>query len=574
MPDQLELDEIYEDLVDLDSAEDRLEVLIELGQELEELPEEERASENQVLGCQSMVWLVPKLESDRIYFRATSDAPMVRGLIAVLSAAYNGKTPQEILEFGIEEFFDKIQLRSFISPMRSNGLNSIIARIKELAVLARDNASTNVADSKQDNPSTVSTVAGKAGPDRAWRRVADCRTDFPFLHQQHPCGKEVAYLDNAASSQRPASVIDAMSAVYQEHYSNVHRSGHHWADLTTRKMEDAREAVRSFVNANSTKEVVFTSGTTAAINLVARSWGDVAIQPDDEILLTEMEHHSNIVPWQQLAAQKGATIRWVPITADYQIDIEQFQSAMNPRVKLVAMSAVSNVLGTINPVQELVAIAHEHGAAVLVDAAQAAPHGGLDVANWDADFVVFSGHKILGPSGIGVLFGKQEVLESMPPFLGGGNMIRNVTFEGFEPADLPHRFEAGTGPITEVIGLGSAIEYLGCFKPIEILEHERKLTKLAEERLRRVPNLKIFGPSIDAKVGIITFTIPGIHPDEIGRFLDANGVAVRVGHHCAMPLHDRLGIDSSCRASFYIYNTEEDVERFVSTIERIAKRRA
>jgi len=377
-------------------------------------------------------------------------------------------------------------------------------------------------------------------------------------------------LDSAASSQRPRQVIEAMSRVYSEHYSNVHRSGHELAAETTSAMEASRNALARFINAPESESIVFTSGTTSSINMVARAWGDANVSSGDEILLTEMKHHSNIGPWQQLAQRTGAVIKWLPINEDYELALERLPSLLSKRTKIVAVTAVSNVLGTVNPVRQIVDLAHASGSLVLVDAAQSIPHGGCDVQSLDADFVVFSGHKMLGPTGIGVLYGKKAILNAMPPFLGGGNMIKSVSFDGFEPADSPHRFEAGTPPIVEAIAIKPAIEFLEAIGGEEILEHERKLVGMVHDRLSKINRVKIYGPAVEAKSGIVTFTLDGLHPDEIGRRLDAQGIAIRVGHHCAMPLHQRLGLSTSCRASFYLYNTIDDASRFCEAIERLS----
>jgi cysteine desulfurase/selenocysteine lyase len=333
-------------------------------------------------------------------------------------------------------------------------------------------------------------------------------------------------------------------------------------------MEEARRALASWLQAESSAQVIFTSGTTASINTVARSWGDANLKPDDEIVLTEMEHHSNIVPWQQLAQRTGAQIRWLKVRDDYQLDIESLDAILSPRTKIVALTAVSNVLGTINPVGAIVQAAHRVGAKVLVDAAQSVPHASVSALQWDADWVVFSGHKMLGPTGIGVLFGKRELLESMPPFLGGGNMIKSVSKTGFVHADLPHRFEAGTGPIVEAIAMKPALEYLTRVGSQAILEHERHLARKAIEGLGSIRGLRILGPSIENKTGIVSFVVDGIHSDQIGHYLNASGVAIRVGHHCAMPLHERFGLSATARASFYFYNTEAEVDAFITATIR------
>ena len=608
---RVDLEEIREEIADLDTPQDRLAYLIELGQSLPDLPEKYQIEDFRVLGCQSMVWVVPKIEGDRIEFIGSSDAPMVRGLVAILIAAYSGKSPSDILAFPIEALFDELHLKAFLTPMRSNGLHSMVQRIQAIAqgALASPMAASTAEPTARTatgasargsigpviqsaasmekacplDPSGVNTPCGIAiapSPPKVlwadWAKlpaisIEGCRKDFPVLAATLPCGKPWIYLDNAASAQRPNSVLDCMDRVYKNHYANVHRSGHQLAAETTEAMENARRILAQWMNLESTDQVIFTPGTTAGINLVARSWGDVNLRPGDEIVLTEMEHHSNIVPWQQLAQRTGAVIRWIEVLDDYTLDLSSLDRIFNSRTKLLSVTAVSNVLGTINPVRVLADAAHRVGAKVLVDAAQSAPHGKVTPAEWDADWVVFSGHKMLGPTGIGVLAGKRDVLESMPPFLGGGNMIKSVTKAGFEQADLPHRFEAGTAAIVEAIALKPALEYLMRIGTEQILTHERRLTIRAIEGLSTIKNLKVLGPSDIAagkKTGIVSFVLPGIHADQIGQYLNASGIAIRVGHHCAMPLHQRFGLGVSARASFYFYNTESEVDAFVTAVDR------
>lgn len=395
------------------------------------------------------------------------------------------------------------------------------------------------------------------------------RPDFPILGQTVRDGAALVYLDNAASSQRPTQVIQAIVETYERHYANVHRGIHWLADHATDLYENAREAVRRFISAPSREEIIFTSGTTAGINLVARSWGDANVHPGDEILLTEMEHHSNLVPWYQLAERTGATVRHVPVTDDGRLDLEAFDRLLTRRTRLVAVTALSNVLGTINPIAEIIRRAHDAGALVLVDGAQSVPHRATDVAALDADFLAFSGHKMLGPSGIGVLYGKRDLLEAMPPFLGGGSMIRRVTLEGFEPADVPARFEAGTPAIVPAIGLGAAIEYLERVGLDAIGDHERTLTRRAHEVLASVGGVRVLGPGPEQTGGIVSFVMDRIHPHDVAQLLDRHGVAIRAGHHCAMPLHRRFRIAATSRASFYFYNTLEEIDRFGEALQQV-----
>ncbi|HEY5314391.1 MAG TPA: cysteine desulfurase, partial [Pirellulales bacterium] len=403
------------------------------------------------------------------------------------------------------------------------------------------------------------------------------RADFPILATLLHEGVPLVYLDNAATTQRPRQVISAIVDVYEKHYANVHRGIHWLSDQSTDLFENARERVRRFINAAAREEVIFTPGTTEAINLVARSWGDANVRPGDEILLSEMEHHANLVPWQQLAARTGAVLRHIPITDDGQLMLEELPKLLSEKTRLVAIAAISNVLGTINPIAEIVRQAHAAGALVLVDAAQSAPHGTTDVQQLGADFLAFSGHKMLGPSGVGVLYGRRALLEAMPPFLGGGSMIRRVRLDSFEPAELPAKFEAGTPPIVPAIGLGAAIEYLEHVGMQAIHEHELLLTRRAHAVLADQPGLRFLGPAPEHKGGIVSFTVEGMHAHDIAQLLDRHGVAVRAGHHCAMPLHKRLGIGASARASFYFYNTLTEVDRLgeaLSAARRVLRRRS
>jgi cysteine desulfurase / selenocysteine lyase len=398
------------------------------------------------------------------------------------------------------------------------------------------------------------------------------RSDFPILQERMHLrdgsnGVPLVFLDNAASTQRPRQVIDAISHVYEHSYANVHRGIYELSERATELYEQAREKVRSLLNAADSAEIIFTRGTTESINLVARSWGDANLRAGDEILLTEMEHHANIVPWHQVAERTGAVVKFVPITDDGQLILESFDSLLTERTKLVAVTAVSNVLGTINPLEQIIERAHAVGALVVVDAAQSVPHLATDVQRLQCDFLAFSGHKMLGPTGIGVLYGRKEFLDAMPPFLGGGSMIRRVRLDGFEPAELPAKFEAGTPPFVEAIALTAAIEYLERIGLDQIHEHEVALARLAHQRLSSIAGIKFLGPESEHKSGIVSFTLAGVHGHDLAQVLDHHGVAIRAGHHCTMPLHKRLGIHASARASFYLYNTSAEVEQLGIAVE-------
>jgi len=393
------------------------------------------------------------------------------------------------------------------------------------------------------------------------------RADFPILGESVHDGVPLIYFDNAATTQRPVQVLQAIVDTYQHDYSNVHRGIHWLAERSDELFEGARERIRAFINAPSVDEVVFTSGTTASINTVARSFGDAFLRPGDEILLTEMEHHANLVPWQQAAVRTGAVLRHIPIDVAGQLQLDTLDRLLTERTRVVAVTAVSNVLGTINPIGEIIRRAHEAGAVVLVDAAQSVPHQPTDVQALDADFLVFSGHKMLGPTGVGVLYGRRSLLEAMPPFLGGGSMIRRVWLDDFLPADLPDKFEAGTPPIVPAIGLGAAVDYLTSVGLEAIHQHELRLTRRAHEVLDALGGVTIFGPPPEQKAGIVSFTLEGIHAHDIAQLLDNHGIAVRAGHHCAMPLHKRLGVPATARASFYLYNTLEEVDQLGTALE-------
>jgi cysteine desulfurase/selenocysteine lyase len=398
------------------------------------------------------------------------------------------------------------------------------------------------------------------------------RQDFPILNQTIHRQKPLVYFDNGASTQRPNSVIDAMDQCYRETYANVHRGIHWLSEQASAQYEEARLKVAGFINAPFPEAVIFTSGTTMAINLVANSWGRSNLKPGDEILLTICEHHSNIVPWQQVADQTGAKVQFGDITDSGLLDMDDLRGKLSDKTKMVAFMAVSNMLGTIFPVDEIIALAKSVGAATLIDAAQHVPHEPTDVQQWDADFVVFSGHKILGPSGIGILWGRKELLESMPPFLGGGSMIDKVTTDGFTPGELPAKFEAGTPPIVEAIGLGVAIDYISSVSLDAVASHEKVLSAALMKRLEKIDGMTVWGPVVEHRSGIVSFTIEGVAAQDLAILLDQKGFAIRVGHHCAMPLHQRLGIKASCRASFYLYNTLEEVEAFADALEAVVKR--
>lgn len=392
------------------------------------------------------------------------------------------------------------------------------------------------------------------------------RGDFPILARRLPNGTTLVYLDNGATAQKPLAVLNKLREVEETYNANVHRGIHQLGDRVTVELESAREKLRSFINAAESAEVIFTSGTTMSINLVAHAWARKFLKPGDEIALSEMEHHSNLVPWQQAAKATGAKLRFLPLTADGRLDPSHFDRVITRKTKLVAVTAMSNVLGSINPIRELTLQAHRVGAVISVDGAQSVPHLRTDVRDLGVDFLAFSGHKLYGPTGIGVLYGRRELLEAMDPFLCGGNMINEVHLESSTWAELPSKFEAGTIPIAEAIGLGSAVDYVQSLGFDAIHTQEAKLTQKAMQLLPRVPGVTVYGPSAEHRGSIVSFTVEHIHPHDLADLFDDKGVAVRAGHHCTMPLHEWLDVPATARASFAFYNTESEVDVLIDAI--------
>lgn len=392
------------------------------------------------------------------------------------------------------------------------------------------------------------------------------RADFPILATRMR-GRPLAYLDSAASAQKPRAVIEAMTDFYSAHYANIHRGVYQLSAEATRRFEEVRSAVARFIGASDAREIVFVRNATEAINLVARTWGESELAADDEIVLTTMEHHANIVPWQMLCERTGARIRVVRMSDDGVLDLDHLESLLGPRTKLLAFTQVSNALGTINPVQSITAMARERGITTLVDGAQGVPHQPVDVVALGCDFYVFSGHKLFGPSGAGVLWGRLPLLEAMPPFLGGGDMIESVRFEGTTFAPVPQKFEAGTPDIASVIGLGAAIDYLEAIGMEKIAAYEQSLLVYATEKLAEIPGLRLIGTAKE-KAAVLSFVLEDVHPHDVGTVLDGEGVAIRAGHHCAQPLMERLGVPATARASLAFYNTPEDVDRLVAALRK------
>jgi cysteine desulfurase / selenocysteine lyase len=412
---------------------------------------------------------------------------------------------------------------------------------------------------------TVVTQPSALGP-RAYD-VEDVRNDFPILSRSVR-GKRLVYLDNAATTQKPRQVIDRLVRYYSEENSNVHRGVHYLSEVATMEYENARGVVQRFINASDEKEVVFTRGTTESINLVMQTWGRTNVGEGDEILISAIEHHSNIVPWQMLAQEKGASVRVIPVNDAGELLVDEYESMLNPRVKLVAIGHASNALGTINPIKRIVAAAHANGSLVLVDGAQGAPHLPIDVQDLGCDFYAFSGHKVYGPTGIGVLWGRESLLEAMPPWQGGGDMILSVSYEKTTYNALPYKFEAGTPNIEGVIGLASALEYVKSIGLAAIAEYEHDLQTYATRRLLELPGIRLIGTARE-KAAVVSFVLEGVHPHDIGTILDQEGIAIRTGHHCAQPLMLRFNVPATGRASFGLYNTREEADALVAGLHKV-----
>jgi cysteine desulfurase / selenocysteine lyase len=399
--------------------------------------------------------------------------------------------------------------------------------------------------------------------------VPRIRIDFPILTREIRPGVPLVYLDSTATSQKPMAVIQAMDEFYRNSNANIHRGIHTLAEEATAKYEAARQKVAKFIGAASPRQVIFTRNTTEAINLVAYTWGRANLHPGETIVLTEMEHHSNLVPWQILAAEKDIRLEFIPVGDDGMLDLTAYQKLLELEPRLVSFTHMSNVLGTITPAAQIIQMAHQAGAVTLVDGAQSVPHFKVNVQALDADFLAFSGHKMCGPTGIGVLYGRKELLEAMPPFMGGGEMIRRVHLRSFLPNEVPHKFEAGTPAIAEAVGLGEAVDYLTSTGMEEIAAHEREIVAYTLERLEEIPGVQVYGPTAEHRGGVAAFTLAGVHPHDISQILDSQGVAIRAGHHCAMPLHEKYNLPATARASFYLYNTFQEVDKLAEAIYKV-----
>jgi cysteine desulfurase/selenocysteine lyase len=399
--------------------------------------------------------------------------------------------------------------------------------------------------------------------------IAKIRADFPILTREVHPGVPLVYLDSTATSQRPRQVVEAMDHLTFHSNANIHRGIHVLAEEATAAYEEARAKIAKFINAPSARQVIYTRNTTESINLVVQTWGRANLQAGDVVILTEMEHHSNLVPWQILAMEKDFRLEFIPVTPDGYLDLKVYSELLNLKPKMVAFTQMSNVLGTITPAREIIAMAHAAGAITLVDGAQSVPHLPVDVQDLDTDFLAFSAHKMLGPTGIGALYGRKELLEAMPPFLGGGDMIKRVELRSFQPNSIPHKFEAGTPAIAEAVGFGAAVDYLNQIGMAAVAAHEHQIVAYALERLAEIPGVNVFGPEADQKGAVVSFVLDDLHAHDVSQVLDMHGIAVRAGHHCAQPLHDKFGVTSTARASFYIYNSMDDVDKLVAGIYKV-----
>lgn len=553
------LAEIFEEFADLD-REDQSQFLLELGDELPEFPPEQKTEENRVHGCQSQVWLITDVtgSGDEASFEilADSDSNIVRGLIAILQAAYNGKTAAEILKYDIQGVFRQLNLQQHISPQRRNGLKGMVDRI---TTLARKHA-VSVTQTLSVTPVVAAPTVRKPFD------VQAVRSQFPILNRPLASGSLPVYLDSGASAQKPRVVIEKEREVEERYFANAHRGTYQFGLRIDEEFEGSRSLIARFIGASDDSSVVFVPGTTIGLNMIAFGWGRKFLRSGDEILTTVMEHHANFVPWQQLSKQTGASLRLIPMTDDGRLDLSRLGEVLTKRTKIVAVTAMSNMLGTINPIRQIVQAAREVGACVVVDAAQSVPHLPTNVVADDIDFLVFSGHKIYGPTGVGVLYGKPSRLEEMDPIHFGGHMISEVKIEESTWSAPPAKFEAGTMPIVQAIALGAAIRWVDEIGLEAIHRHEETLTSMLMDRLAPMPGMKIFGPALEHRGGIVSFRIDGIHPEDLAAILDQHGVFTRHGHHCTMPLHTALGVSATTRVSLAAYNTADDVEAFLSAL--------
>ncbi len=581
---ELTLDELIEEFEFLGEWEEQCRYLIELGEQLPELPDSEKTDLHRVLGCQARVWLVPESRSSdqHIWFHAKSDARLVDGLIVIVTLLFNGKSPEEILNTDFRVPFKRLGLESHLVPQRRNGLFAMVERVRQIAQALRSGEETPVEPAvatvddadhgtleHKHPPRAIMQHQNLAAPKSNGQPfpIDAVRSQFPILKQTNSAGRPVVYLDSASSSQKPQSVIDKEREVYEQYYANAYRGVYRFGDRVSRELESVREKAAELIGAASAQEIIFTSGSTMGLNLVANAWGRKFLRSGDEIVLSLAEHHANIVPWQWVAQHTGAIVRFAPLNSDGSLDIDAFHSLVSSRTRVVAMTGLSNVLGTITPLEVVSSRARDVGAILVVDGAQSVPHLPIDVLAEHVDFLAFSGHKLYGPSGIGVLYGRRDLLESMDPFLCGGHMISRVETDGFDTAPIPAKFEAGTLPIAQAIALGPAIDFVNTFDLHAVHQYEQSLMQYAVEQMQQLPRVRIFGPEADNRGAILPFIVEGASAQDIASLLDVHGVCVRHGHHCTMPLHDWLGVPATIRASFGIYNTRDDVDALVEGLK-------
>ena len=560
-------EEIFEEFEDLDPR-DQSQYLLELGYDLPDFSDDEKRDEDLVHGCQSQVWLraapVDDSSDPVMQIAADSDAQIVRGLITILLAAYSNRKASEIVSFKINDVFDRLNLRQYISPQRRNGLQGMVDRIRDLSARQCGVVLGGQADVPQ--LVNVKSAASETSANSKAFDVGAVRAQFPVLNQTLEGGLRPVFLDSGASAQKPQVVIDKEREVEEKYFANAYRGRHSFGARIDTELEASRQTIANFINAPSATQICFTPGTTATINMVAFGWGRSRLTPGDEILITEMEHHANFVPWQQLAKETGATLRFIPLTCDGRLDMDQLDSVLSNKTKILAVTGTSNVLGTVTPVAELARRAHDVGAVIVVDGAQSVPHAPTDVVSDDVDFLVFSGHKVYGPTGVGVLYGKAERLEETDPILFGGHMIDQVFSDHSTWAAAPAKFEAGTLPIVQAIALGTAVKWMADLGMNAIHAHEQQLLQSTTEQLMQIPGMTIYGPALEHKGAIVSFRMDGVHPEDLAALLDHKAVMTRHGHHCTMPLHKLLGVSATTRASFGAYNTEEDVTALIDAI--------
>lgn len=566
--------ELIEEFDDLGNWEDQCRYLIELGEELPDLPPDVMTERNRVHGCQSRVWMVADVHRNggepRLTIKAKSDAKIVDGLIVVLLALSDEKTPSEVLDADFRGTFKRLGLDSHLVPQRRNGLYSMVERIRALAKRETEQQNGRHQHDAQPGGQPVPAtpelkVCNSVDPLHGSRvfKVDEVRRDFPGMQQRMDSGRDIIYLDTASSAQKPQRVINKESEVYETYYANAYRGVYEFGKRVSDQLDGVREKIQKLIGAAEPDEVVYTSGTTMSINLVAQAWGGKFLKAGDEVVVSELEHHANLVPWQRVVQQTGAVLKFLPLTNDHRIDMSRVDDAIGPKTRLVAVTGMSNVLGTVPPVLELSRKAKSVGSLLLVDGAQSVPHMPVDVVGEGIDFFAFSGHKLYGPSGVGVLYGRRELLEAMDPFLCGGHMIATVEREHSTWAAIPAKFEAGTPAIAQAIALGTAIDYVQELGLCPIHTHEQSVLRYAHERLASVPGLKIYGPPPSEKGAIVSFTIRNTSAEDLAQLLAIRGVFVRHGHHCTMPLHTRLGVPATVRASFGMYSTRSDVDALV-----------